>query len=73
MPLKAPNIALPPADTGRWVVKYKAQVVGAVQYGMMTLDDACARYNLSVEEFIAWQKKCESIKNWQQKYLFGAK
>jgi hypothetical protein len=48
--------ALPPADTRRWVAGRKAQVVGAVHRGVLTLEEACARYSLSVEEFLAWQR-----------------
>ncbi|TVR82780.1 MAG: DUF1153 domain-containing protein [Rhodospirillales bacterium] len=47
---------LPPADTGRWVARRKAQVVAAVAGGLITLDEACRRYALSAEEFLSWQK-----------------
>ena len=47
---------LPPADTERWVARRKAQVVAAVQAGLITLDDALARYRLSPEEFTGWQR-----------------
>ena len=47
---------LPPPDTRRWVVRRKAQVVAAVRGGILTLEDACRRYNLSVEEFQAWEQ-----------------
>lgn len=47
---------LPARDTKRWVSSRKALVVLAVQGGLVTLDDACARYSLSVEEFLSWQK-----------------
>ena len=46
---------LPPADTKRWVVRRKAVVVCAVRCGLLSLDEACARYNLSMDEFISWQ------------------
>lgn len=49
-------IALPPPDTKRWVVRRKAQVVSAVRAGIISLDDACQRYTLSVEEFLSWQR-----------------
>lgn len=45
---------LPPADTKRWVVSRKAQVVRAVEQGLVSLEAACARYNLSREEFAHW-------------------
>ena len=50
---------LPPADPVRWVVRRKAEVVAAVRMGLITLDDACKRYALSVEEFLSWQRKLE--------------
>lgn len=47
---------LPPPNTKRWVVRRKAAVVTAVRNGAITLEEACKRYNLSVEEFLSWQK-----------------
>lgn len=46
---------LPPADTKRWVTTRKAQVVNAVRSGLISLEEACRRYALSVEEFVTWQ------------------
>ena len=51
---------LPPADTKRWVARRKAVVVDAVRCGALTLDEACRRYRLSVEEFHAWQRAIEA-------------
>lgn len=47
---------LPPPDTKRWVVRRKATVVAAVRSGLISLEDACARYTLSVEEFLSWER-----------------
>ena len=47
---------LPSPDTKRWVVRRKAVVVQAVRDGAISLHEACRRYNLSVEEFLAWQR-----------------
>lgn len=47
---------LPPPETKRWVIRRKAQVVAAVRGGLITLEEACARYKLSVEEFLSWQR-----------------
>lgn len=47
---------LPSPNTKRWVIRRKAQVVMAVRGGLLTLDEACARYDLSVEEFLSWQR-----------------
>jgi len=46
---------LPPPNTTRWVASRKAQVVAAVESGLLTLDQVLARYNLSLEEFYGWQ------------------
>ncbi len=46
---------LPPAGTTRWVIRRKAEVIYAVRGGLLTIDDACARYRLSLEEFLSWQ------------------
>ena len=50
---------LPPRNTKRWVARRKAEVVAAVRGGLLTLDEACKRYSLSVEEFLSWQKAVE--------------
>ncbi len=46
---------LPPSGTRRWVIRRKAEVVAAVRGGLLSLDEACTRYALTVEEFLAWQ------------------
>ena len=46
---------LPPPNTQRWVIRRKAEVVAAVRGGLLSLDDACERYGLTNEEFLAWQ------------------
>ena len=48
--------SLPPADTTRWVVRRKAEVVAAVSGGLLTVDEACQRYSLTLEEFAGWQR-----------------
>ena len=50
---------LPPPDTTRWGVRRKAEVVAAVKGGLLTMEDACARYTLSVEEYLSWQRSVE--------------
>ena len=47
---------LPAPDTERWVTRRKAVVVAAVRGGLLTIEEACARYTLSVEEYLAWQR-----------------
>jgi len=48
--------ALPPARTTRWVARRKAEVVAAVDGGLLTLDEALTRYELSIEEFVSWRR-----------------
>ena len=47
---------LPPPSTTRWVVRRKAEVVSAVNGGLLSVDEACERYRLSLEEFAGWQR-----------------
>jgi hypothetical protein len=47
---------LPAADTRRWVIRRKAEVVAAVLGGLLSLEDALARYRLTAEEFDAWRE-----------------
>lgn len=46
---------LPARDTIRWTVRRKAEVVAAVQGGLLTFEEACSRYALAMEELISWQ------------------
>jgi len=55
-----PFAGLPAANTKRWVVSRKAQVVRAVEDGTITLDQACERYSLSHEEFSNWRDLIKS-------------
>lgn len=47
---------LPPGNTRRWVINRKARVVAGVMGGLITLDEACRRYDLSMDEFLSWQR-----------------
>lgn len=47
---------LPAPDTKRWVVSRKAKVVAAVRGGLLSLEEACRTYVLTVEEFLSWQQ-----------------
>jgi hypothetical protein len=51
--------SLPPAGTTRWVVRRKAEVVAAVSGGLLTIDEVCDRYSLTMEEFASWQRAVE--------------
>jgi uncharacterized protein DUF1153 len=50
---------LPPPGTKRWVIRRKAEVVAGVRAGLISLEEACARYTLSVEEFLSWQRSID--------------
>ena len=45
---------LPPADTVRWVIRRKAELVAAVRGGLLSMEEACQRYRLSEEELVSW-------------------
>jgi hypothetical protein len=47
---------LPPADTPRWTIRRKADVVAAVTGGLISVDEACVRYSLTIEELTNWQR-----------------
>jgi hypothetical protein len=47
--------SLPPPGTTRWVIRRKAEVVAAVRGGLLSLEEACSRYTLTVDEFLSWQ------------------
>jgi len=51
---------LPPTNTRRWVVRRKAAVVAAVSSGAISPEEACRRYQMSEEEFHAWQRAFET-------------
>ena len=51
---------LPPINTKRWVIRRKAEVVAGVRSGLITLEEACKRYSLSIDEFLSWQRLMES-------------
>lgn len=54
------SLALPPTGTRRWVASRKAAVVAAVRQGLITIEEACRRYELSEEEFASWQRAFET-------------
>jgi hypothetical protein len=53
-------VHLPPPDTKRWVPRRKAMIVNAVRDGVMSLEEACRCYELSVEELVTWQRAIET-------------
>ena len=45
---------LPAPGTKRWVIRRKAEVVAAVRGGLLSLEEACSRYTLTVDSFRSW-------------------
>jgi hypothetical protein len=50
------KLTLPAPNGTRWNVRRKMEVVTAVLAGVLSLDQACARYALSIEEFLDWRR-----------------
>jgi len=50
------EIVLPPADTKRWSPSRKAAVVAAARAGLISREEACARYVMSDEELAEWER-----------------
>jgi len=48
--------SLPPPNTTRRDVRRKAEVVEAVNSGMLTIEEVCERYTLTLEEFAGWKR-----------------
>jgi hypothetical protein len=48
--------SLPVSTTTRWVARRKAEVVAAVNGGLLTPAQACARYDLTLAELGEWQR-----------------
>jgi hypothetical protein len=46
---------LPPTPPRRWLRRRKAQVVAAVEGGLLTIEQACGRYHLTPNQFLDWQ------------------
>ena len=51
---------LPPAHTQRWVIRRKAEVVAAVQGGLLSVEAACERYRLTTEELEGWRTSIDA-------------
>ena len=41
------------------MIRRKAEVVAAVRGGLLSLEEACGRYTLTVEEYLGWQRSIE--------------
>ncbi len=47
---------LPSPETQRWTIRRKAAVVAGVRAGLISIEQACERYSLTVEEYLTWQR-----------------
>jgi hypothetical protein len=50
---------LPAPGTKRWFIRRKAVVIAAVRGGLLSLEEACSRYMLTVDEFLSWQSSID--------------
>src|SRR5262249_32129822 len=46
---------LPSPKTQRWSMRRKAEVIAAVRGNLLSLEEACSRYALNIEEYRAWE------------------
>ncbi|WP_037514435.1 CtrA inhibitor SciP [Sphingopyxis sp. LC81] len=50
---------LPSSSTAHWVSRRKAEVLAAIDGGLLSQNEACVRYRLSVEELAAWRRSID--------------
>src|SRR3954452_21847799 len=50
------EMTLPPSDTVRWVASRKIMVLAAIDAGSLSIEEACLRYRLSIEEIASWSR-----------------
>src|SRR4051794_30005521 len=53
------EVTLPPSDTVRWVASRKIMVLAAIVAGSLSIEEACLRYRLSIEEIASWSRLTE--------------
>jgi hypothetical protein len=46
---------MPPPGLKRWMARQKAEIVVAVENGLLSIVEACKRYDLSPDEFLGWK------------------
>lgn len=51
---------IPPKNTTRWVKSRKLAVIRAIKSGYYTAEEACAYYELSMEELESWKRMLEN-------------
>ena len=47
---------LPSSRLKRWVTGRKAEVLAAVDCGLLSVDEACVRYGISLDELLSWKR-----------------
>jgi hypothetical protein len=50
---------LPAPGTKRWVIRRKAEVIAAMRGGLLSIEEACSRYMLTVDELLYWQSSLD--------------
>lgn len=50
---------LPKPATKRWTLDKKADVVSAVRGGLLSSEDACARYALTAQDLLDWTEQTD--------------
>jgi hypothetical protein len=53
--------SLPHPQTRRWIAHRKAELVSAVHGGLLTIEEACERYSIDLEEFVSWQRGVDRL------------
>lgn len=53
--------SLPSPQTKRWIAHRKAELVAAVEGGLLTVDEVCERYGIELEEFVSWQRGVDRL------------
>jgi hypothetical protein len=48
-----------PSPRARWTPLRKAEVIAAINGGLLSIDEACTRYGLTLEELATWQRTVE--------------
>lgn len=54
--IEAARANLPCPRTTRWVPRRKAEVVSAVASGVVTVNEVCTMYRMSIDEFASWAR-----------------
>jgi hypothetical protein len=56
-PLTITDLSAP--GTKRWVIRRKAEVIAAMRGGLLSIEEACSRYMLTVDELLYWQSSLD--------------